>query len=319
MRMLNAFGSVLSVIIMIAIGYVLARRGFFDAGAGSIISRIVINISLPAYMVSNLMGGYDRARLVSMLPGLPVPFLSIGSAYLISVVLAGVFKLPLGRRGTFSSMFALSNTIFIGLPVNSILFGEASIPYVLLYYIANTILFWTISVYGIARDGAVMSGKSAPALISLDGLRRILSPPLLGLITAVTLIMLGVRLPRVALDFFRTLGSMTTPLSMIFIGIVISRVEWKRLRLERDLMLVLAGRFLIAPLILILLARWSGLPLLMKQVFLVQSMMPVMTQTPILVGAHGADAEYAGVATSLSTVLSLAIIPMCMLLANIVF
>lgn len=317
--MLNAFGSVMSVMVMIAIGLVLTRRGFFDAGAGPLISRIVVNISLPAYMVSNLLGGYDRARLVSMLPGLPIPFLAISSALLAAAVLAALFKVKNGRRGTFMSMFALSNTIFIGLPVNSILFGEASIPYVLLYYIANTILFWTVSVYGIARDGALLAGKAPPALISLDGLRRMLSPPLMGLIAAVTLIMLGIRLPKVALDFFKTLGSMTTPLSMIFIGIVISRVEWKRLRLERDLVLVIAGRFVVAPMILVLLARWSGLPLLMKQVFLVQSMMPVMTQTPILAGAHGADAEYAGVATSLTTVLSLVMIPACMLLATIVF
>ena len=317
--MLNAFGSVLSVIIMIAIGFVLTRRGFFDAGAGPLISRIVINISLPAYMVSNLLGGYDRAKLVSMLPGLPIPFLSIGSAFIVAAALAALFKVRKGRRGTFMSMFALSNTIFIGLPVNAILFGEASVPYVLLYYIANTILFWTVSVYCIARDGAIMAGKPPPALVSLEGLKRILSPPLLGLMAAVALILLGVRLPRVALDFFKTLGSMTTPLSMIFIGIVISRVEWKRLRLERDLVLVMAGRFVVAPMILILLARYSGLPLLMKQVFLVQSMMPVMTQTPILVGAHGADAEYAGLATSLSTMLSLVVIPACMLLANLVF
>lgn len=317
--MLNAFGSVVSVIIMIGIGFVLSLRGWFDANAGSLLSRIVITISLPAYMISNLMGGYDRARLLSMLPGLPIPFLAMGSAFLIAMALAAVFKVREHRRGTFASMFALSNTIFIGLPVNIILFGDSSLSFVLLYYMANTLLFWTIGVYGIARDGAVMAGRPAPALLSAEALRRIVSPPLLGLLTAVVLIMLQVRLPRVALDFFKTIGAMTTPLSMLFIGIVISRVQWDRFRLDRDVVLVIIGRFIIAPLILILLARLTDLPLLMKQVFLVQSMMPVMTQTPILVGAHAADAEYAGIATSLSTVLSLAIIPLCMALSGIVF
>ncbi|PKL09404.1 MAG: malate transporter [Spirochaetae bacterium HGW-Spirochaetae-7] len=317
--MLNAFGSVISVIMVIAIGFVLARRAWFDASAGSVISKIVISISLPAYMISNMMGGYDRTKLVSMLPGLPLPFLAMGAGFLTATVVARVFNIPKGKRGTFSSMFSLSNTIFIGLPVNIILFGEASLPFVLLYYVANTILFWTISVYGIARDGAFMAGKPAPALVSIDGVKRILSPPLLGLVVAVTLILLGIRLPRVALDFFKTLGAMTTPLSMIFIGIVISRVEWKKIRLERDLLLVIAGRFLVAPLILVFMARLTDLPLLMKQVFLVQSMMPVMTQTPILVAAYGADAEYAGIATSLSTLLGLAIIPLALFLATVCF
>jgi predicted permease len=317
--MLNAFGSVFSVITMIGIGLVLSKRGWFDANAGSMISRIVITISLPAYMISNLVGGYDRATLLSMLPGLPIPFLAMGTAFLVAMAIAIVFNVRRDRRGTFASMFSLSNTIFIGLPVNLILFGDSSLSFVLLYYIANTILFWTIGVYGIARDGAIIAGERAPALVSSEGLRRILSPPFLGLLAAVTLIMLQVRLPRVALDFFRTIGAMTTPLSMLFIGIVISRVDWRGFRLERDLILVVLGRFIVAPLILILMIRWANLPLLMKQVFLVQSMMPVMTQTPILVGAHGADAEYAGIATSLSTVLSLAVIPLCMALAGVVF
>jgi len=317
--MLNTIGSVLSVIAMIAIGFVLARRSWFDAGAGPMISKLVISVSLPAYMISNLTGGYDRARLLSMLPGLPIPFLAMGTGYLIAALIAVLLKIPKGRRGTFASMFSLSNTIFIGLPVNVILFGDASIPYALLFYMANTILFWTVSVYGIARDGAILAGKPAPAIISIAALKRILSPPLMGLLIAITLIMLGIKLPEPVLGFFRTLGNMTAPLSMLFIGIVISKVDWKSLRLERDLLLVLAGRFIIAPLILVLMARWTNLPLLMKQVFLVQSMMPVMTQTPILVAAYGADAGYAGVATSLSTVLSLAAIPLCMVLAGVVF
>ena len=69
--------------------------------------------------------------------------------------------------GTFASMFTLSNTIFIGLPVNFVLFGEGSLPYVLLNYIANTSFFWTIGAYSIARDGAILAGRFANAISSL--------------------------------------------------------------------------------------------------------------------------------------------------------
>jgi len=73
--------------------------------------------------------------------------------------LAIVFNVRKDRRGTFASMFSLSNTIFIGLPVNLMLFGDSSLSYALLYYIANTILFWTIGVYGIARDAAIIAAS----------------------------------------------------------------------------------------------------------------------------------------------------------------
>jgi len=317
--MLSALGSVLSVILMIALGYALAKKGWFDEKSGSLISRLVVSIALPAYMIASLMGGYDRPKLLSMLPGLPVPFAAMLACYSIGAGIAALLRLSPGRRGTFASMFALSNTIFIGLPVNLVLFGEASLPYVLLYYIANTSLFWTIGVYGIARDGAILQGKPAPSLVSAEGLRRLFSPPLVGFLSATAMIFAGIRLPRPIMDSCKDLGAMTTPLSMLFIGIVVSRVEWKRLRLERDLVLVLAGRFLLSPLLLVFLARGTGLPLLMKEVFLVQASMPAMTQTPILAESYGGDSEYAGVATSLSTVLSLATIPLYRILAGSLF
>lgn len=317
--MLSALESVLAVILMIALGFALAKRGWFEGKSSALISRLVVSVALPAYMMSNLMGGYDKAKLLSMLPGLPLPFIGMLACYLIAAALARLLKLPVGRRGTFSSMFALSNTIFIGLPVNLAIFGEESLPYVLLAYIANTTLFWTIAVYGIARDGARLKGRPDPSPFSLESLKRIFSPPLLGFLAAVILIILGLRLPPSLMTLCKTLGNMTTPLSMLFIGIVIARVEWRKLRLERDVLLVLAGRFLVAPAALVLLARQTELPLLMKQVFFVQATMPAMTQTPILAEAYGADSEYAGIATSLSTVLSLATIPLSMLLVGLLF
>jgi malate permease and related proteins len=310
--MLSALEGVASVILMIALGFALAKMGWFEGNASALISKIVVAVALPAYMISNLMGGYDKAKLIAMLPGLPVPFAVMIVAYIVGSGLAILFKIRRERRGTFASMFALSNTIFIGLPVNLVLFGDDSLPYVLLYYIANTTLFWTIGVYGIARDGSIREGKPKPSFISAEGLGRILSPPLVAFLLAVVLILLGVRLPLVLLDSCKTVGAMTTPLSMIFIGIVIARVQWRKLRIERDLTLVVAGRFLVAPLLLVLIARQTSLPLLMKQVFLVQAAMPAMTQTPILASAYGADSEYAGLGTALTTTLSLATIPLCM-------
>jgi malate permease and related proteins len=316
---LGALESVLSVILMIGLGFVLAKKGWFEEKSASLISRLVVGVALPAYMIANLMGGYDRAKLLSMLPGLPIPFAVMVSTYAIGAGTAALFRLPRGRRGSFASMFALSNTIFIGLPVNLVLFGEESLPYVLLYYIANTSLFWTLGVYGIAKDGAILAGRPPPSLVSAEGLRRILSPPLVAFLAAVAMIAAGIGLPRPIMDSCKSIGAMTTPLSMLFIGIVISRVEWKRLRLERDLVLLLAGRFVLSPLILVLLARGTGLPPLMKAVFLVQASMPAMTQTPILAESYGADSEYAGLATSVTTVLSLATIPVFKVLAGNLF
>ena len=279
--MLKALESVISILLMIGLGWALAKKGWFGEKAGSLISRLVVSVALPAYMIANLMGGYDRAKLASMLPGLPIPFAVMIASYALGSGVAVLFRLRKERRGSFASMFALSNTIFVGLPVNLVLFGEESLPYVLIYYIANTSLFWTIGVYSIAKDGAVLAGRPGPSPLSAEGLRRVFSPPLVAFLGAVAMIGAGIRLPLPVMDSCKYLGAMTTPLSMLFIGIVISRVEWRKMRLERDLILVLAGRFLVTPLLLVLAIRPTNLAPLMKEVFFVQASMPAMTQTPI--------------------------------------
>ena len=310
--MFSALQSVLSVIIMIGLGFVLAKRGWFEGKASGLISRLVVSIALPAYMINNLLGGYDRQGLLSMLPGLGVPFIAMISGFILASFLALLIRVPKGRRGTFASMFSLSNSIFIGLPVNMLLFGDESLPFVLLYYIANTTCFWTIGTFGIANDGALLSGGPKPSLLSPSGLKPLLSPPLVAFVVAVTLIMLEISLPKWVMDTCKYLGNMTTPLSMLFVGIVVARVDWKKLRFGLDMLILVAGRFAFTPLIVFLLVKNGDFPVLMKQVFIIQAAMPAMTQTPILAEAYKADSEYAGLGTSLTTLLSLISIPVYM-------
>ena len=317
--MLNALRSIFPVIFMIGLGFVLTKKKWFEGESSALISRLVLNIALPAFMVSNLLSGYDKEKLLSMLPGLPVPFVGIWVSFSIAVLLGRIFKVQKNRRGVFACMFTLSNGVFIGVPLNLILFGDASLPYSLFYYIANTTTLWTIGSYGISMDAHLFSGRPKPSLISFSGLRRIFSPPLLALLFAVVLIVTGISLPKSFLDTFRIIGNMTTPLSMIFIGIMIARVDWRKIRFGADINLVIIGRFLITPLIIYLFLKDRDFPLMMKQVLFLQSTMPVLAQTPILAAAYGADSEYAGLGTSISTVLGIVVIPIFMSLVMVIF
>lgn len=312
MVLLNAIQGVLSIILMIAIGYILSYRGWFDSKSSKLISRLVVSVSLPAYMIANLMGQYDRDKLIHLVSGSLVPFASMGICYIIGLFIARMIRIAPNRRGTFCSMFSLSNTIFVGLPVNLALFGEESISFVLLYYIANTTLFWTIGVYGISSDG----GSNDKKLFSASNIKRIFSPPLTAFLLAIIMILIGIKLPKSILDTCKYMGNLTTPLSMLFIGIVMQSVNLKQLKLDRSILALLLGRFIIAPAVVISICIFLPIPPLMKKVFVIQSAMPAMTQTSIIAETYNADYKYAAVATTITTVASLLSIPLYMLLLN---
>ena len=80
---------------------------------------------------------------------------------------------------------------------------------------------------------------------------------------------------------------------MIFIGLSVSHVGVKQLVLGKDHLLILSGRFLVASLLMATIVYWAPLPSLMKQVFIIQSAMPVMTNAPVVARLYGADSDYA--------------------------
>ena len=305
MVMLNAAQSILSIVLMIGIGYILSGRGWFNEDTSKLFSKVVVNLAMPALMISSLMGTFTKESLSQAGLGLLIPFVSIVVSYLASIVIAKIIKIKPERKGTFQCMFFLSNTLFIGLPLNLALFGETSVPYVLYYYFSNTVLFWTLGVYLIRKD----SGLNNSNIFSLDTLKNIFTPPLMGFITAIILLMLGIQLPNFIMDSCKYIGNLTTPLSMFFIGIVIKSINLKNFKFDKDMLWVIIGRFIAAPLITYILSVAFSVPSLMKGVFVIQAALPVMANTAIITREYNADYEYAAVMIALTTIASLVFIP----------
>lgn len=305
MILLDAIQGVLSVIIIIGIGYILSYKGWFDESTSKLFSKMVVNISLPLYMISNLMNTFSKESLSQAGIGIIVPFISMIICYLISIFIAKFINVKPERKGTFQCMFFLSNTIFIGLPINLALFGEKSIIYVLYYYFSNTILFWTLGVYIIKKDTKI-DNKS---IFSINTLKSIFTPPLIGFVIAIILILLNISLPKFVMDTCKYIGNLTTPLSMLFIGIVIYSINLKNFKFDKDVFWVLIGRFLVAPLITYIFSLVFSLPSLMKNVFVIQASLPVMANTAIVTKEYDADYEYAAMMIAVTTIASLIFIP----------
>lgn len=312
MVFLNSMESILTIVIIIAIGYYLTDKKWFNEDTSKLFTKLVTNISLPAYMLYNITDSFDKKKLIHLATGLWVPFLSIFLCFIIALLFSKLFRIDKDKQGTFQSMFFNSNSIFIGLPVNMALFGNDSLPYVLLYYMANTTFFWTLGVYCISKDSKDRDNKN----LSKGLIKRIISPPLMGFLVAIILIIFDINLPKFVLDTCKYLGNLTTPLSMLFIGICIHNVKIKSLKFDRSISGVLLGRYLISPFLMMAIVWLVPLPLLMKQVFIIQSAMPVMTNAPIVAKAYGADSEYPAIMVTISTILAMLTIPLYMILVQ---
>ena len=289
---LRSISGILVILGMILVGFVIGEKGWFDDKSRGLLAKLVTQVALPCYMLYTITQRFTAADLLKMLPALRFPALSMVILLGIATGVARIFAVRQDRRGLFISMFFNSNTIFVGLPINQALFGDASIPYVLIYYMCNTTFFWTLGTYLIQRDG---EGEAQFDLKT--SLKKVFSPPLMGFLLGLLVVMLHIQLPAFLASDLQYLGNLTTPLSMIFIGLSVSHVGVKQLVLGKDHLLILLGRFLVAPLLMATIVYWVPLPSLMKQVFIIQSAIPVMTNAPVVARLYGADSDYAAVIT----------------------
>lgn len=304
---LHALNGVLTIMLMIAVGFYLERRGWFSEDSVALISRLVNYVCLPTYMLTNILGQFKHDQLITLSHGLIVPLISMLAGYFISRLLGRLIGVPQEHRGIFSICVSFSNTIFIGLPLGIALFGDAGAPYIMIYYMVNTTLFWTIGFHDLASS----NGVTMP-LFSRKTLKSIMSPPLMGFMLGVVMVLLEWNLPEPVFKSFHYLGSMTTPLAMLFIGIAMSKTRWEAIAVGKELVVAMLGRYLICPWIVFLILPFFHLEPMMEKVFVIMAAMPAMTNTAIVAKGYGGDYKYAAMLTAVSTVLAVLAIPFYM-------
>lgn len=294
----------MSMMIIIFTGFMLTKKGLYEKETSKNLIKIVVKFSIPCMMFNTVVNNFNRETLLNTFNNIHVPFLSIAVSYIVAILYCKIFKID-KNEGLFKSMFFNSNTIFMGMPINMALFGEKSLPYVLIYYIANTTFFWTFGVYEISLDNKQIKKQGKIK----DKIKNIFSPALIGFIVAMIFTILDIKLPKFILDSSKYLGNLTIPIAMLFIGESLYYTNFKKLRFSREVAGVLIGRFIISPLILLGLAQYFNIASFPRDVFFIQASMPVMTNTAIIAEAYEVDGDYASLMIALTTIGSLIMIP----------
>lgn len=312
--MLNAIQIVTALFLMMAVGYYFAAKGILNETVATFISKLIVVVSVPASAIDNMLRNFDKTMLGDAAIAACVSVGTILSCLALAYGIVRVFRVQKGRRGVLTVMIACANTIFIGLPVSQALFGEAASAYVLIYDMGHALMFWTLGVYIMSRDG-----HEKQPFFSMKTLKKLLSPGLLGLLAAIILVMLEVELPVFAAKTVSYFGGLCTPLALLYVGYVLKKTGLKQLRFGKDMLLVILGRIVILPALFLLTTKLCGLPQDMSKVFVAVAAMPVMNSIPIVAGEYGSDDAFSSQCLAVTMILSLLTMPLLMLLFQYIF
>lgn len=302
---------IFEILFIVALGYILTRKQWFTIDTSAMFTKLVMKVAMPLFIFYQVTNDFTHDSLMAIAPDLKLPFASIILAYVVGVIAAKVLHIRRERRGLFITFFFIANTIFIGLPVNLALFGTQSVPSVMLYYMANTTMFWTLGVYHIAND---CTGEKKTSLFSLATIKKVLSPPLIAFLAGILFVLIDIHLPKFLLTSFRYVGNLATPLSLMVIGIEMSGIALTSISWDRDIIGAIIGRFIVCPLCVVALLPFIPVTPMSASVFTMQASMPAMSSMTIVAKSVGADVKYCTEVSFITTVLGAVFIPLYMFL-----
>lgn len=307
MEYLHALSGVFSLLLVSLVGVVLDRAGWVGSETRRLLPKFVTCIALPPYLFCAIVTTFGHEDVRTFLLGAVVPIVSILLTFATALVCGKLFHVKQERFGLFCASFSCSSAVFVGIPLCGALLGPKSIPYALLYYFANAAFFWTVGSYLIAADANRQNSFSGKRAI-----RAVLSPPFLGFMAGLGAALLNLDIPQWFMNAASTIGQLTTPLALLYIGFSLSLVP--KIKGLKDLVLASAGRLLICPLVTLLVVLAFGTDTFVGKVFVLQAALPTVMQASILSAHYQTDPAFGTLVITTTTIGCVLTLPLVMAL-----
>ncbi len=295
----------LSLFLIMAVGYVLYKTHKIDDTATVWYTRLVLNVSLPAQIITSFVESRDEVTNGEVLRVFGLSALLYALFALVGFLFNRITRVPKEERGTYMFMSLFGNVGFMGFPVITTIFGQGALIYAVIFNVVFNVLVYSIGILFIS--GAKNGVRLNPKLL--------INMPFLSAMVSVTLFFLGVSFPEAVTVSLGYLGNLTTPVAMLILGATIASMPVRELFDDWRVYLFTAVRLAVMPLAAFALLR--GLRLsddVVRGVMIVLAAMPVATNTTMLAIEYHGNRRLASRGIFFSTVLSVVTIPLVAML-----
>lgn len=289
---------ILVMLAMMAVGAVLVRVGMVDEAGTKQLSSIALYVATPAVIIQAFAIEFDPEQLVNALwMGL---FFTL--ALVVSAAIAYLVCGKADRVGQFAVIF--SNSGFVGIPIISGLLGPEFVFYVTITMAVGTFALWTYGVLLMSGDKGQISMK-----------KIVTNPAVIALFVGLALFFAPVRLPDMVAQFLTGMGNLNTGLGMLVLGANLGSSNLGLLFTDRRIYKACAFRLLVVPAATILLCMAMPVSAEIRMVLLIVEACPCGAVTSMLAQLYGGDFQYGTGLVIVTTLLSMATMPLVLTLA----
>ena len=294
--------------ILLFVGFFLYKKKMMSEETTKQLSKITLSLVNPIVIFNSYQMDFDPQLLTGL-------FIAAGLAVAAHLILIAFSRIAVrkGRPNEEIERFAViySNCGFLGIPLVQATFGSEGVFYLTGYITVFNLFMWTHGV--IIMRGSSSEGKQSPAK---NLLKVLFSPAIIAIMLGLVFFFTGLRLPSILQTPLDYLGSMNTPLAMLVSGATIAKAGLLKAFKCPRVYIVQLFKLAIVPVILSLLfapLHFLGVNMLIPNVVLIAASAPTASATVMFAYTHGRDAEYASNHFALSTLASMATMPLTLM------
>ncbi|WP_413205231.1 AEC family transporter [Rhodospirillum sp. A1_3_36] len=262
------------IFILIGLGYVLARTGWLPKDAIPVLGRFILYLAVPA-LIFRALSTNDLFSTVA-----PLFLLAYGGAAICSFLLASAFSLFIARDGLGLSALiglgaSLPNTVFVGYPLVSQIFGEAVAPAFIMALLVENLLLMPLALFLLEAAQGLGGGRSLGAAARAIGKRVITNPMMVAITLGGVVSVLAIPVPVVLAKCVDLLAMAGPAMALVYIGASLAGTQIKKM--PREELTIALSKLVAHPLL-----AFGAVALLPSFDPLLQSAVIILSSAPML-------------------------------------
>ena len=313
--MLTVLSKVIVIFAVIGIGFFCNRKNILPSSAEPAMVDLLILIICPCMVMSSLFSRtLDQDTLPKTFLVLGLSAAHFAFAAIISYIIATKFmkNTPKKDLGVLMAVMTSVNSGFMGFPMTKAIFGDDIFFLIVIQNIILNIYFYSLAIIQINYGG----GESGSILSSL---KSIINPNIIAAAIGLIVLFGRIGVPEPLKELIDMLGGVTTPLSMLIVGMRLSNSSLKSVFKNRDLILTSVVNMIIMPLLVFLAVNWLPISSDVKLLMVWATCFPCAVMVVSLSSKYGRNATLAAEGMALTTAMSLVLLPIAATLLSAIY
>ena len=296
MNFFDVLAEMLVILFAIAAGYGANRLGYLGGETDQKLSKLILNITMPAMIVAAVITGEELPEISVILSILEVGVVFYVLEFAFVLTVPKLLPGTAGQKGVYRYTLAFPNVGFIGYPVAVALYGDGALFYAAILALPFNLLSYSLGPLMLAGAGRFRW-------------RQLLSPCIVASVLGLVLALTRLRPPAMEWEMLDFVGSITVPLSLLVVGSLLAHMSPGKVLRSPKLWVLSVLRLLVMPALLCLVLRGMHIEAMVLGIAVSQMGMPVAVNGTLLSMEYGGDTEAMAQVTFLTTLGAIVTIP----------